>query len=153
MKQSTLNSVDTVLRMLAAHRLLVYICGLALISSPTISRAVFGNEIPRTVRTAIVVVSFAGMTLTYIGERRVTEVNSETPASERSQEHSQSEPSDEAYSQQARTTFAIGIVCVAIGIYVVFEVSPLIGTLFIVGGLVVCQSTYHSKRNGNRDRR
>jgi hypothetical protein len=150
MKQSTLNSVDKILRMLAAHRLLVYISGLALISLPTISRAVFRNEFPGAVRTAIVVVSFAGMTLTYIGERHITNVDSITLVGERTQERSQSGPTDSVYSRQARMMFAIGIVCVVIGVYAVFEISPLIGVLFIVGGLLVSQFTYHSKRNSNR---
>jgi hypothetical protein len=150
MKRSTFNSVDIILRMLAAHRLLIYISGLALISVPTISRVVFRNEFPGAVRTAIVVVGFAGMVLTYIGEQRITNVDSITPVGERTQERLRSGPTDSVYSRQARMTFAIGIVCVVIGVYAVFEVSPLIGVLFIVGGLLVSQITYYSKRNNNR---
>jgi hypothetical protein len=149
MKQIDRDEVDDVLRTLAAHRLLVYISGLALISSPTISRAVFRNEIPRTVRTVIVIVSFAGIVLTYIGERRITDVDNETLASERTQEGPRSELADSTYSRQARRTFAIGIICIAIGVYAVYEVSALIGMLFIVGALLVGQSAYHSEHDSN----
>lgn len=49
---------------------------------------------------------------------------------------------ESGYSRRTRTTVAIGLSGIAIGIYVAVEIDTIVGALFVVGGLLFGQSAF-----------
>lgn len=135
------SDLDTLFRSLVAYRVIIYIGGLIAITLPRILRMTAGIELAAPVRTLIVVVCLGIMILTYLGERRIglgtDDVN---PTASESASTSES-----GYSRRTRTTVMIGLVGLAVGIYVAIEIDTLIGLLFIAGGLLFGQSAYRGE--------
>jgi hypothetical protein len=138
---------DSLLRSLVAHRLAVYVGGLAVIALPALLRGALDLDVPATIRTLLVAVALGAMILTYLGERRVAdeaaggEQRTRPNAEHRAPEEGTS-TAESGYSRRTRTTVAIGLVGIAIGIYVAIEVDTIIGVLFVVGGLLFGQSAF-----------
>jgi len=128
--------LGTLLRLLIAYRMLVYLGGLMAIGAPLALRRVGGVDLSLGARTAIVVVSLGLMILTYIGERRVGHGHLDrTPGG------------SESYSRRLRAAIAMAVVGIAIGIYVVMEVNLVAGLLFILGAYLFAYMGYRTEGN------
>ena len=138
---------DSLLRSLVAHRFAVYVGGLAVIALPALLRGALDLDVPATIRTLLVAVALGAMILTYLGERRVAdeaagEERRLRPNAENRTPEGEASTVGSGYSRRTRTTVAIGLVGIAIGIYVAIEVDTIIGVLFVVGGLLFGQSAF-----------
>lgn len=127
------SGLETLVRSLVAHRAVVYGGGLLAIGLPRALRTAAGIEVATPLRTLLVVASLGLMILTYLGERSADTEDAEPTAS------------GTGYSRRTRTTVAIGLVGIAIGIYVAIEVDTLVGLLFIGGGLLFGRSAYRGE--------
>lgn len=141
------SDLDPLFRSLVAYRVFIYVGGLVAIALPRILRTVAGIDLAASVRTLIVAASLGVMILTYLGERRVG--LDEEPKPTASDPSSGGDGESREYSRRTRTTVAIGLVGLAIGIYVAVEVNLLIGLLFIAGGLLFGQSAYRGGSEGS----
>jgi hypothetical protein len=153
---------DSLLRSLAARRFVVYAGGLAVIVLPRVLQAAVGIEVPAAIRTILVVVGLGAMILTYLGERRAD--TEDTAGRPRRAEPSEADAMDATgategsergssgprlageseYSRRTRTTIAMGLTGIAIGIYVAVEIDTIIGVLFVIGGLLFGGSAYRT---------
>jgi hypothetical protein len=138
--QSAARPFGTLLRLLVAYRLFIYLGGLIAIGIPLALQRAYGMELSPGARTAIVVVSLGLMVVTYIGERRV------------GREHSGSgtgvDDASESYSLRLRASIATAVVGLAVGIYVVMEVNPLTGAFFILGAVLFAYMGYRTELEG-----
>ncbi|MCL7417465.1 MAG: hypothetical protein M8354_06460 [Halalkalicoccus sp.] len=139
------SGLETLVRSLVAYRTVVYGGGLIAIGLPRVLRTAAGIEVAAPIRTLLVVASLGLMILTYLGERSA-DTEDAKPAPSRTTLASTSETEPEiGYSRRTRTTVAIGLAGIAIGIYVAIEVDTLVGLLFIGGGLLFGRSAYRSE--------
>jgi hypothetical protein len=122
---------DSVLGLLVAHRLLVYVGGLVAIATPLALSRGLGVGVSPPIRTAVVAVSLGVMVLTYVGEYRLGE---DGPAG--------SDESGTRYSSTARVAVAAAVLGVVAGVYVALEYDPLVGGLFVVGALLFGQFAF-----------
>jgi hypothetical protein len=114
--------------------MLVYLGGLIAIGTPLALRRVADVELSPGARTAIVAVSLGLMIVTYIGERRVGHGHLDRTGG----------PS-ESYSVRLRAAIAMAVVGIAVGIYVLMEVSLFAGLLFIVGAYLFAYMGYRTE--------
>ncbi|PSP72036.1 hypothetical protein BRC86_13530 [Halobacteriales archaeon QS_3_64_16] len=146
---------DALLRSLVAHRLAVYVGGLAIIALPALLRGALDLDVPATIRTLLVAAALGAMILTYLGERRVAdeaangEQRTQPNAGNRTPEGAAS-TAEPGYSRRTRTTVAIGLIGLAVGIYVAIEIDTIIGVLFVVGGLLFGQSALREEGNESK---
>ena len=146
--------LDSLLETLVTYRLVIYFGGLLAIGVPLLLEHAFGVVVSPIVRTLIVGGCLGLMILTYFGERRhpddrraeLNETTGSTSQSDGERERSNPGAPNPGYSRRTRTTIAIGLVGVAIGIYAYVEVSAFIGVLFVVGGLLFSQSAYRREQ-------
>lgn len=139
------SGLETLVRSLVAHRAVVYGGGLIAIGLPRALRTAAGIEVATPLRTLLVVASLGLMILTYLGERSADTKDAEPTASGATPAATSETESGTGYSRRTRTTVAIGLVGIAIGIYVAIEVDTLVGLLFIGGGLLFGRSAYRGE--------
>jgi hypothetical protein len=114
---------------------LVYLGGLIAIGIPLLLQRAYGTELSPGARTAIVVVSLGVMIVTYIGERRVGQDHIDDRTGE----------STESYSLRLRASIATAVVGLAVGIYVLMEINPFTGALFILGAFLFAYMGYRTE--------
>lgn len=120
---------DSLVRLFAAHRLLIYVGGLVVLGIPLVLSMILGVDVPRTARLVLVGTVLTLMVVTYIGERRMKhdhDADNGDHSDPREQEHEQ-------YPLRMRIAVALAVLGVAVGVYVTIEVNVLTGLLFIVG--------------------
>lgn len=124
--------LDSLFQLLVTYRLFIYFGGVFLIALPLLFRTL-GIELSGIARTVVVVVTLAVMILTYLGEHRVgfPDSRTETPTSE--------------YPLQMRLILILALLGIIVGIYVVVEVSTLIGLLFIIGAYLFGYMGYRNR--------
>jgi small-conductance mechanosensitive channel len=112
---------------LVAYRIPIYLGGLLVISIPRIFPSVFGVVVPETVSTILVGVSLTVMITTYLVERHV----GYDP--ERESRTGEKQEQELTYPLRLRVALVLSIVGIAAGIYVALEIALFTGLLFIVG--------------------
>lgn len=129
------SALGFLLRFLAAYRLLFYLGGLLFMSVPLVAAWVFDFVFPEAARTAIVVVSFGAILLTYVAERRVglDHVDPVTGSPR------------EGYSRRARVSVVLALAGIAVGVYLVIARNTAMGLLFLVGALLFFQLAYRAE--------
>lgn len=133
------SGLDFVARFLVSYRLLFYLGGLLAMSVPLLLRWGFDVTLPPAARTAIVIVSFSVLVVTYLAERRVglDHVDPVTGSPR------------EAYSWRLRVSIVLALVGIAVGLFLVLDGSTAPGLLFLAGAVLFFQLAYRAERSGD----
>lgn len=134
--RSRTTGLDYLLRFLVAYRILFYLGGLLAMSIPLLAAWVFDVEVPTSLRTTVVAVSFGVILVTYFAERRVGLDHVDPRTGE----------SVERYSRRMRVSVLLSIVGIAAGVYLLLERNPVAGLVFIAGAFLFFQIAYRSDR-------